>query len=176
MVSIPRQLGAHFGSRLAAEFLSEDVDLDPVENSSLGETILVVDDVESIRHMVCTLLSQAGYTCLEAKDGAEALRLVKRIGRLTLVLTDMLMPNMDGYEMACHIATLRPEVRIIFMSGYTGDAVVRQLDPGPSVFLAKPFTGAALMDTVRAALDGPWRGLPEIRRPGPEADQPHADG
>ncbi len=149
--------------------------LDLVENSPPVETILVVDDVASIRQMVCTLLTQAGYTCLEAKDGGEALRLVERTGGITLVLTDLLMPNMDGYEMARHIARLRPDLRIVFMSGYTGDAVVRQLEPGPSIFLAKPFTGAALTDKIREALDGPWAGLPEIQYPGPVADRPPAD-
>jgi two-component system cell cycle sensor histidine kinase/response regulator CckA len=77
--------------------------------------------------------------------------------------------------MARRIAGLRPNVRIVFMSGYTGDPLVRPVEPGPSMFLSKPFTSAALMDKIREALNGPWNGLPDIRHSGPASDRPSAD-
>jgi CheY-like chemotaxis protein len=124
------------------------------------ETILVVEDAESIRRMVCAMLSQLGYHCLEACDGTEALDVLESAGgSVNLVLTDMIMPNMTGAELAQEIARLRPAIRIMFMSGYTDDPLVRTLERTPAIFLAKPFTAAVLLEKVREALDHPWTGL-----------------
>jgi FixJ family two-component response regulator len=70
---------------------------------------------------------------------------------------------MGGAELARHISKLRPELRIIFMSGYSDDPVVRTVERTPSIFLAKPFTADALMAKVRQSLDRPWGGLPDER-------------
>src|SRR5690348_8422268 len=107
-----------------------------------SETILVVDDAESIRKLVCAMLCQNGYRCLEASDGTEALRMVEDgIDSFRLVLTDMVMPNMTGAELAEHLSRLRPDVRIVFMSGYSDDPVVGQVEhSSPANFLPKPFT------------------------------------
>jgi CheY-like chemotaxis protein len=129
-------------------------------------TILVVDDAEAIRKMVCAMLTQSGYRCMEASDGTEALRLIEDGDGVKLVLTDMIMPRMGGPELAHHISRLRPDVRIIFMSGYTDDPIVRSVEHTPSIFLAKPFTTATLMEKIRQSLDRPWQGLPEVRMSG----------
>jgi two-component system, cell cycle sensor histidine kinase and response regulator CckA len=118
-----------------------------------AETILVVEDAEAIRKMVCAMLTQSGYDCLEAADGTEALRLLDGGGRIRLVLTDVVMPKMGGAELAKHLARTRPEVGIIFMSGYSEDPVVKSVEQTRTEFLAKPFTAAALMEKVRRALE-----------------------
>ena len=124
------------------------------------ETILVVEDAESIRKMVCAMLGQGGDRCLEAADGEEAYRLVHGApGVVDLVLTDVVMPKMGGPELARRIGRLRPDLRIIFMSGYSEDPLVRSIERSVSLFLAKPFTSGALLEKVRAILDAPWTGL-----------------
>jgi len=123
-------------------------------------TILVVEDSPAVRKMVCAMLTQTGYNCLEAGDGAEALRRLEEAEDVQLVLTDVIMPNMDGPELARHLSRIRPELRILFMSGYVEDAVVRSIGRASSLFLPKPFTAAALMEKVRQALDRPWVGDP----------------
>jgi CheY-like chemotaxis protein len=125
------------------------------------ETILVVDDAEPIRKMVCSMLSFSGYNCLEAADGQEALGIIRESpSSVNLVLTDIVMPEMGGTELARQITELRPDLPIIFMSGYSDDPVVRTLEHSPALFLPKPFTSAALTEKVRAALDNPWTGVP----------------
>jgi len=126
------------------------------------ETILVVEDAESIRRMVCAMLAQSGYHCLEAGDGAEALDVLASDGdSVNLILTDMVMPRMSGAELAQEVSQRRPEVRIMFMSGYSDDPVVRTLERSTAIFLTKPFTATNLMEKVREALDHPWTGLHE---------------
>jgi len=127
------------------------------------ETILVVDDAEPIRKMVCSMLSFSGYHCLEAADGHEALGIIKESREsVNLVLTDIVMPEMGGTELARQVAELRPNLPIVFMSGYSDDPVVRTLESS-ALFLPKPFTAAALTEKVRAALDSPWTGVPGAR-------------
>jgi CheY-like chemotaxis protein len=124
------------------------------------ETILVVEDAESIRKMVCAMLGQAGYRCLEAADGDEAYRLLHgAAAAVDLVLTDVMMPKMGGPELARRVGRLRPELRVLFMSGYSDDPVVRSIERSAGLFLAKPFTAGALLDKVRSMLDSPWSGL-----------------
>jgi CheY-like chemotaxis protein len=128
------------------------------------ETILVVDDADSIRKMICSMLSFSGYHCLEAEDGMEALRVVKRDPEcLDLLLTDIMMPNMGGAELAREVAGLCPDLPILFMSGYSDDTMVQSLERSPALFLPKPFTATALTEKVRSALDRPWHGLAEAR-------------
>ena len=118
-------------------------------------TILVVDDAEGVRKMVCAMLSNSGYRCLEAADGHEALEIAQDSRHsFDLALTDMVMPRMGGAEFARHLARLRPQVRIVFMSGYTDDPVVRQAKSVDASFLAKPFTADVLLETVRRSLVG----------------------
>ena len=126
-----------------------------------SETILVVEDAEEIRRLVCGMLVLQGYNCLAASDGAEALELVENcVEQVHLVLTDMVMPKMMGSELARHLAQRRPDIRILLMSGFSDDPVVRSFERVPTIFIAKPFTAAALYAKVRQALDQPWRGFP----------------
>jgi CheY-like chemotaxis protein len=103
----------------------------------------------------------AGYTVLEAARGDEALRLCRDAARpIDLLLTDVVMPRMSGPELAKRIAELRPGTKVVYMSGYTDDALGHHgvLDPD-IVLLQKPFTPEALMQHMRLALDGsPQRG------------------
>jgi CheY-like chemotaxis protein len=134
--------------------------VDSADEGGQNEVILVVEDAEIIRKMVCAMLSQAGYVCMEAGDGEEALGLVQRApDSIDLVLTDVVMPRMGGPELARRLASVRPDLRVVFMSGYSEDPIIRTFQRSPSIFLAKPFTAAALMGKVRETLDHPWLGL-----------------
>jgi two-component system cell cycle sensor histidine kinase/response regulator CckA len=119
------------------------------------ETILLVEDAEPLRLLVRELLEGAGYTVLAAEGPDEALALVASTpGVIDLVLTDMMMPRMSGQELARRIAILKPEARVVFMSGYSDEAIgdLGNLEPG-ALFLQKPFTMDALLRTIRKALE-----------------------
>ncbi len=121
-----------------------------------SETILVVEDDESIRRLVRTVLQGHGYTVLEAAGPAEAVALVERhSGDIALLVTDVVMPGMSSREMAARIEVARPGLRVLYMSGYTDDAVVKHgVLGGQMAFLQKPFTPASLLHKVREVLDG----------------------
>ncbi len=119
------------------------------------ETILLVEDELPVRRLARAILESHGYAVLEA-DGAErALELVQHhSGALDLLLTDVVMPKMGGSDLAMLVHGLRPEVKVLYMSGYTDDAIVRQgLVAEGSRFLQKPFTPDALAAKVRDVLD-----------------------
>jgi PAS domain S-box-containing protein len=121
-----------------------------------SETILVVEDEAPVRAVTRQLLERNGYTVLEAPDGPAALALVdgEAGGRhIDLLLTDVIMPGMSGRELAAQLNARRPNVRVLFMSGYTDDAVVRHgmLEPGLA-YLEKPFRPTALLRKVRRVL------------------------
>ena len=127
----------------------------PARRSAGSETILVVEDEEGVRHLIRTSLERAGYTVLEARDGTDALRLYEsRAGAIDLILTDVVMPQMSGKELASRFVATRPDVRFLFMSGYTANAIVQHgvLDPAMA-YLAKPFTPATLTAKIRETLD-----------------------
>jgi len=120
-----------------------------------GEVILVVEDEEAVRGMTGRLLESEGYTVLTAEDGAEALEAIRSdIGRLDLVITDVVMPLMNGRELAAQLRQLRPGLPVLFMSGYTDDEMVRRglIEPHHP-FLSKPFTPEALAARVRQMID-----------------------
>jgi len=132
-----------------------------VDTTDTRETILVVDDAEPIRKMVCSMLRGCGYGVREAADGAEALGLVEQeCDAIHLVLTDVIMPEMSGAELARHLSRVCPKLPIIFMSGYSENAIVHGVERTGSVFLPKPFTALALAEKVRQMLDRSWAGLP----------------
>jgi CheY-like chemotaxis protein len=121
-----------------------------------GETVLLVEDAQRVRAVVREILEMSGYTVLEAHHGAEALELSNRhAGPIHLLVTDVVMPQMSGRELAQRLATLRPDLKVLYMSGYTDDAIVRHgvLASGIA-FLSKPFTPDALALKVRELLDG----------------------
>jgi signal transduction histidine kinase/ActR/RegA family two-component response regulator len=119
------------------------------------ETVLLVEDEEMVRRMAHEILLMNGYQVLESSHGAEALDTCREHrGPIHLMLTDVVMPRMSGRELAEHAATLRPEMRVLYMSGYTDDSIVHHgvLDEGMA-FIEKPFTPNSLAHKVRAALD-----------------------
>ncbi len=121
------------------------------------ETVLVVDDDPGVRRVVTLLLSQKGYAVLDAGSGAEALELLAAANRpVHLLLTDVVMPEMSGGVLAERVRALRPGVRVLFVSGYSEDALVeRGLAQATATLLAKPFTATALTRAVREAIDRP---------------------
>jgi len=121
------------------------------------ETVLVVEDRAELQHLIAEVLGNLGYNLLSARNGIEALRLVKDFqGQIDLVLTDLVMPHMGGLELAGLLRHIRPDLRVVFMSGYT-DTILRQKGDLPEgyPFLPKPFTPDALGRMVRRTLDTP---------------------
>ncbi len=119
------------------------------------ETILLVEDDDQVRTVVRGILKRNGYAVLDARNGAEALQLCEQhTGALDLLLTDVVMPVMGGRELSERVAKLRPGLKVLFMSGYTEDAILhhRILVPGIAL-LQKPLTPDALLRKVRSVLD-----------------------
>lgn len=121
-----------------------------------AETILVVEDDEFVREIISEVLNNCGYEVMIATRGMEAIQLVEQHrGPIHLLLTDVVLPQMSGPQIAERVTAIRPEIRVLFMSGYPEEAIVhrRVLDPG-TAFVHKPFTSGALAREVRAMLDG----------------------
>jgi CheY-like chemotaxis protein len=117
-----------------------------------SETILVVEDEESLRTLTRTILERNGYKVLEAGSGKEAIEIAQRhSGSIDLLLTDMVMPGMNGHEVARGVAAARPGVKVIYMSGYTEFS-----DNGPAqsedILLPKPVTREALLRKMQEVL------------------------
>ena len=121
------------------------------------ETVLVVEDVEAVRAVTRRMLERYGYRVLEAADGEAAIRLAANSAEhIHLLLTDVVMPNVSGRDLAEMFAKTFPSSKVLFMSGYTDDAIVRHgiLQEGIA-YLQKPFTPESLASKVRAVLDLP---------------------
>jgi len=121
------------------------------------ETILLVEDEAEVRGVTREVLEGFGYTVLEATQAADAMLIARRhAGMIDLLLTDVVMPRMSGRALAEAVAPERPETKVLFMSGYTDDAIIlhRVLEPGMH-FLEKPFAPPALARKVREVLDAP---------------------
>ncbi|HYT03775.1 MAG TPA: response regulator [Gemmatimonadales bacterium] len=119
------------------------------------ETVLLVEDAAAVRAVTRAVLERQGYTVLEAPNGEAALRLgAKHRGPIHLLLTDVVMPELSGRQLAEQLAALRPAMRVLYTSGYTDDAVFRHgvLEAGIA-YLQKPFTPDALARKVREVLD-----------------------
>jgi PAS domain S-box-containing protein len=118
------------------------------------ETILVVEDAEGLRQLLKRVLAQQGYTVLAAANANEALRLVAQTSAIDLVLTDVVMPGASGPELTKQIAEQFPAMKVVYMSGYTEDAISQHgvLKPGIA-FLHKPFTSQTLGRKIRDVLD-----------------------
>lgn len=119
------------------------------------ETILLVEDEANLRRMACQYLETQGYKILEAADGAAAVQIcVAHKGPIHLLLTDVIMPGMNGHQVAERVVSLRPMTRVLYMSGYTENAIGHNgtLDEGINL-LQKPFTLLALKERVREVLD-----------------------
>ncbi len=141
-----------------------DEELEVVSDSAPGrrehagsETILLVEDEDGVRALIHQILEKQGYRVLEAQHGGEALLLCERHPeKIHLLLTDVVLSRMNGRELAQRLLAVRGEMKVLFMSGYSEDAIVQHgvLDPG-TYFLQKPFTTDALTKRVREILDAP---------------------
>jgi len=131
---------------------NESEDMDKLRGT---ETVLVVEDQDVVREMAVALLSDLGYTVMEAKDGLVALELCRRYrGKIHLLLTDVIMPRLGGRELADQVRELHPESRVLYMSGYTDETISHHgiLEQGAEL-VPKPFTEAVLVTAVRKVLD-----------------------
>jgi two-component system, cell cycle sensor histidine kinase and response regulator CckA len=117
-------------------------------------TVLLAEDEEAVRSLGSLALRSAGYSVVEARDGEEALELSQRhSGPMDLLLTDVVMPKMNGLDLADRLVAMRPEIKVLYMSGYTGDAVSRfESDLSSKPFLQKPFTVSVLANKVHEVL------------------------
>ncbi len=117
----------------------------PDDAASMNEKVLVVDDQDVVRDVIRLALEDVGYTVLDAASPLEAIALARADGGIDLLVTDVVMPEMDAFELAQRITSVMPHVRILFTSGYT-DAGAE----GP--FIQKPFTPAELVEKVTSVL------------------------
>ena len=131
------------------------------------ETILLVEDEASLRNMLRDCLSSAGYRVLEAADGTEALRKWERDApSIDLLLTDVVMPLLNGRELATRLSSVAPQIQVIYISGYADDVLAYHgtLAPG-TILIQKPFSPGDLMLKVREVLDTRKQGPPSPHRP-----------
>ncbi|MGE5815602.1 MAG: response regulator [Acidobacteriota bacterium] len=123
------------------------------------ETILLVEDEPAVRGLFAQALRHAGYTIIEARNGAEALEVFDRIdGKIDLLLTDVRMPFLGGSELAGKLLARRPDLRLLYISGYAA-----KVELGPNAaLLQKPFVRADLLRAVRSVLDRPLTVVQEM--------------
>ncbi|MGH3034101.1 MAG: PAS domain S-box protein, partial [Gaiellaceae bacterium] len=130
----------------------------PSENGSPrgAETVLLVEDEDVVRDLVCEILRLQGYAVLPARGGEEALEICGRHeGSIQVLLTDLVMPDMSGRDLAERVSSLRPDAKVIYMSGYTNDAIVHHgVRDAEVAFLQKPFTSDELAHKLREVLEG----------------------
>jgi signal transduction histidine kinase/ActR/RegA family two-component response regulator len=140
----------------AAGAASRPLGVDPALRSQPGETVLLVEDGEALRDVLERVLAELGYAVYVARDGEEALAVsAAHDGPLHLLITDVVMPNMGGRELALEMWKSRPETRVLFMSGYTEDAILHHgLRKSTVGFIGKPFRPDFLASKVREMLDG----------------------
>ena len=135
---------------------SVQVDEEPERETMSGmETVLVTEDQENVRRLAVTVLSRLGYTVLTADGPVEALNIAGAYeGRIDLLLTDVVMPGMNGPEVAEQVTAVRPDIAVIYMSGYTDDILDRHgVKVTKTNYLEKPFTPLVLSEVVRRCLD-----------------------
>jgi PAS domain S-box-containing protein len=132
------------------------VSVQPPESAPRGvETILLVEDEDAVRNLIRSILRQNGYTVIESRHGGEALLICERYeGPIHLLLTDVVMPQMSGGELADRLRPMRPTMKALYMSGYTDNDLIRRSAPdAESNFLHKPFTPEVLLRKIRTLLD-----------------------
>jgi signal transduction histidine kinase len=155
-ISVESEVGQGSTFRIYLPVESAPVDftrtpLVPVEKSDNFETVLVVEDEDIVRELVCEVLEHQGYHVLCARDGIEALNLAEEYdGQIHLLVTDVIMPHMNGHELAHKLTTLRPDMKVLYVSGYSDNDIGDHgtLDPRFEL-LQKPFTPQVLARKIR---------------------------
>ena len=160
MVELDSEIGAGTTVMILLPSAGASLAWQPVAGSRMrlhrtGETILIVEDEELVRDVATRILTQHGYEVLVAARGDAAIALIDgHPGKIELLLTDVVMPGLTGRELAEQVSETRPEIRVLYMSGYPESVIASQgvLDQGIS-FVSKPFNAADLLEHVRAVLD-----------------------
>jgi two-component system cell cycle sensor histidine kinase/response regulator CckA len=154
--------------------VGSEIDKPLVEKINSGpapgtETILFVEDEESVRELVGEYLRGRGYRIIEASDGIQALDLAaKHDGAIHLLITDVVMPRLSGRELATRLAAKRPGLKVLYISGYTDDSIFRHgVLEGGMAFLQKPFNLKSIAQKVREVLDG----VPEAALSGKNSEE-----
>jgi two-component system, cell cycle sensor histidine kinase and response regulator CckA len=131
--------------------------MSPLPSETSGtETLLIVENESAIRNLLQMALRRSGYTVLAAESGHEALELVRNhAGAIHLLITDVMMPDMDGPELVRQLSAIRPDTRALFMSGYMDDSLAdRAILSANTNFIQKPFSPTTIAQKVREILDG----------------------
>ena len=151
-------------------WVDQEVDIDeavgPLADYRGGETVLLVEDEECVAQIANEILTMNGYRVLQATHGNEALNISRQYeGAIDLMVTDVVMPVMGGPELARRLAVTRPHMGVLYMSGYTDDAIFRQgvLQEG-TAFLQKPFTAEALARKLREVISVSQSDRPNVPR------------
>jgi len=145
----------------AAAVVPEDA---PYQRTPAGETVLIVEDEEALREVTERIFVRHGYKVLSAPNGPDALAIVAgHVGAIHLLLTDVVMPQMLGKEVATRVQEMRPDIEVLFMSGYAQPVLASQgrLEPGV-VLLDKPFTEAELIKKAGQVLNGHFKGYATV--------------
>jgi two-component system cell cycle sensor histidine kinase/response regulator CckA len=119
-----------------------------------SESILIVEDEAAVRRLAASVLRSCGYQVQEARDAIEGFALIQSKQPFDLVLTDVIMPKMSGKELYDQIKVIAPRIKVLFMSGYTDDALAHHGVLGPELsFLEKPFSPSRLAHKIREVMD-----------------------
>jgi CheY-like chemotaxis protein len=119
-----------------------------------AEVILLVEDADLVRKLASKILQGRGYVVLEARDGREGLSVCEaHRGQIDLLLSDVVMPELGGRELAERVVAMRPAIKVLFMSGHTQDVILKEGVKGGTPFLQKPFAPGDLARKVREVLD-----------------------
>ena len=130
---------------------AESPELYASKKDKVADTILVVEDQSDVRELLMCVLSDEGFEVLEADNGSDALRILQaNKHRIHVMVTDVLMPGMNGGELADHAQQLNEKLKVLFISGFTGQVLIQEKVPSPGrKFLAKPFSPYDLVNQIK---------------------------
>jgi two-component system CheB/CheR fusion protein len=155
--------GTKFKILLPAVAAAADAGERPIDSLAAApmgsaEVVLLVEDEEQVRKLASKILQSRGYVVLEARDGREGISVSQaHQGKIDLLVSDVVMPELGGREIAERILTTRPDIKVLFMSGHTQDVILKEGVKAGTAFLQKPFAPSELAHKVREILDSPGR-------------------